>query len=67
MSKVLKIAVVDKDCVACGSCVKACPGGAIQIRAGVIAYVDTEKCVGCGMCAKICPAAVINIAEREAE
>lgn len=67
MSKAFKIAVIGKDCVACGCCVKACPKGAVHVPMGVLAVVDSRKCVGCGICAKICPAAVIEIAEREAE
>ena len=57
-------AVVDqKDCVACGCCVKVCPLGAIQIIRGIVAQVDIIKCVGCGRCAKECPASVITIQE----
>lgn len=57
-------AVVDqKNCVACGCCMKICPMQAIEIAHGVMAQVDTEKCVGCGKCAKECPASVITIAE----
>lgn len=64
MNKVRKKrrAVVDqKDCVACGCCVKVCPLNAIQIIKGIRARVDEEKCVGCGKCAKECPASVIEI------
>lgn len=67
MGKALKLAVIGKNCVACGCCVKVCPKGAIHVPTGVIAAVDVQKCVGCGMCAKVCPAAVIEISEREAE
>ncbi|MCQ5130990.1 4Fe-4S binding protein [Butyricicoccus faecihominis] len=66
MGRALKIARVGGDCVACGSCVGACPMGAIRIASGVIAQIDGEKCVGCGKCAKICPAAVITVVERRA-
>ena len=60
-------AVVDqKDCVACGCCVKVCPLGAIQVIKGIMAQVNEMKCVGCGKCAKECPASVIEIQEVEA-
>ena len=60
-------AVVDQTyCVACGSCVKVCPLGAIQMIRGIMAQVDVTKCVGCGRCAKECPASVITIQEVEA-
>ena len=60
-----KNAVVDrKVCVACGSCVKVCPRGAISVYKGCYADVDIEKCVGCGLCAKTCPASCIEVKER---
>ena len=60
-----KNAVVDrKVCVACGSCVKVCPKGAISVYKGCYAEVDLEKCVGCGMCARTCPAGCIEVKER---
>ena len=43
-----KAHVEERDCVACGCCVKVCPMSAIQIFHGVMAVVDQEKCVGCG-------------------
>ena len=55
-----KAHVEERDCVACGCCVKVCPMSAIQIFHGV---VDQEKCVGCGKCVKACPATVISIQE----
>lgn len=58
-----KAIVEQKDCVACGCCVKVCPLKAIKIVKGVMAQVDEEKCVGCGKCAKECPASVIVISE----
>ncbi len=55
--------VEQRDCVACGCCVKVCPLAAIRIVKGVTAQVDPERCVGCGKCAKECPASVITIGE----
>lgn len=55
--------VEQRDCVACGCCVKVCPFAAIRIANGVTAQVDPERCVGCGKCAKECPASVITIGE----
>ncbi len=57
-----KKAFVEQEfCVACGTCVKVCPFGAIEIINGITAEVDFKKCVGCGKCAKECPASVIEI------
>lgn len=58
-----KASVSQRDCVACGCCVKVCPLGAISIDRGIQAVVDWVKCVGCGKCARECPASVIEIRE----
>ena len=61
-----KAFVEQKDCVACGCCVKVCPVTAIQIAKGIYAQVNRDKCVGCGKCARECPATVITIQEVSA-
>lgn len=58
--------VTQRDCVACGCCVKVCPMSAIRIVKGVFAEVDRMQCVGCGKCVKECPASVIKITEVSA-
>ena len=63
MPRLNKTARIDKECVACGVCVRTCPLLAITIHKGVTAVVDKNKCVGCGKCAKECPAGVITIEE----
>ena len=55
--------VNQRDCVACGCCVKVCPKEAITVIKGLFAQVDIKKCVGCGKCAKECPASVIEMRE----
>ena len=45
-------------CLGFGSCVKACPFGAISVKDGV-ARVDHEKCTGCMTCASACPKKLI--------
>ena len=55
--------IEEKDCVACGCCVKVCPMKAIQVYRGLYAQVNEDACVGCGKCAKECPATVIEIRE----
>lgn len=67
MVKARRYAQIGRECVACGSCLKVCPKGAVRIVSGVIARVDQKICVGCGKCARICPADVITIVERGAE
>lgn len=58
-----KAVVSQRDCVACGCCVKVCPLQAIEIRQGITAEVRFAACVGCGKCARECPASVITIEE----
>jgi ferredoxin len=50
-----------KYCVACGSCMKECPFGAINVINGVYAEVNKDKCVGCSKCVLVCPASTIEI------
>lgn len=60
-----RIAVPDRDdCAACGSCMDACPRGAIRVWRGSYAVVDAARCVGCGMCSRVCPAGVIAMEVR---
>ncbi len=59
------IAKISNLCVACGTCIKVCPFGAIEINNGIKAIVDINKCVGCGKCSKVCPASIIDIVKRE--
>jgi Fe-S-cluster-containing hydrogenase component 2 len=66
MRRSKKLAVVGKNCVACGSCGKSCPIGVISVYKGLHARVNGEKCAGCGKCALACPAGIIEIVTREA-
>lgn len=61
-----KAVVEERDCVACGCCVKVCPLGTIQVLHGITARVNPDKCVGCGKCVRECPASVIQLQEVEA-
>ncbi|WP_295361314.1 4Fe-4S dicluster domain-containing protein [uncultured Succiniclasticum sp.] len=63
--KQMKRAVVNRElCVACGSCQKVCPMGAIRVYKGLYAQTDEARCIGCGRCAKECPASVITVEAR---
>ncbi|HBT95672.1 MAG TPA: 4Fe-4S ferredoxin [Coriobacteriia bacterium] len=59
-----KYAFVERECVACGTCVKACPRSAMTVYKGVRAGCDAFICAGCGTCAKACPAAVIQMISK---
>jgi len=63
LRKKRKAQVAQADCVACGSCVKVCPKGAVKMYRGLYAQVDEALCIGCGRCAAECPAAIIEMEE----
>jgi len=48
-------------CVGMGSCVAACPFGAMRMRPGKPPEVDPEKCVACGKCVESCPKSLIAL------
>ncbi len=57
------IKVVNQNCTACGSCISACPLGAIRIDEGHA--IISEDCNSCGMCIDSCPAdAIIKETQR---
>lgn len=49
-------------CLGLGTCVRACPFGAIRIdEYKKIAVIDQEKCQSCGKCMEVCPKHVIQL------
>ena len=51
--------VEDAFCTACGTCVDACPFGALRVDA--TAHVTFEKCMGCGVCEGQCAQGAISL------
>ena len=60
------VSVEKKNCIACGTCILACPKDAMNIEKGSYAYAVPEICIGCGICAKDCPTGCISVVTREA-
>ncbi|MEW6244918.1 MAG: 4Fe-4S binding protein [Bacillota bacterium] len=48
---------ISDECVACGSCMDACPEGAIS--EGDIFAIDPAKCSECKTCVETCPIGAI--------
>ena len=48
-------------CLGLGTCVKACPFGAISIGQDRLPVVDMDRCTGCGTCERVCPKGIIRV------
>lgn len=57
----LELMFREERCVGCGTCVSACPVGAIVMHAGV-AQTDRDACTACGECVTACPRYARSIA-----
>jgi len=59
MHTVLSQPVIDQDkCVQCGTCVDACPLGALSFVDDRL-VLSSETCEGCGACGELCPEGAI--------
>ncbi|MBI4824612.1 MAG: RnfABCDGE type electron transport complex subunit B [Nitrospirae bacterium] len=48
-------------CLGYGTCMRACPFGAITMSPDYLPVIDIVKCTGCGKCEQACPKKVIEI------
>ena len=60
MHKTFQLKENSEICIGCGTCVRECPGGAIELVGGK-AKINYSKCLHCGFCISICPVGAIEI------
>jgi hypothetical protein len=56
--------VSEKQCTACGACLRACVHQAIDLTTGK-AVIDAARCTGCGRCITICEPRAIRVQWNE--
>ncbi len=49
-------------CLGLGSCVKACPFGAIKMGTEGLPVINTDLCTGCNICVQTCPKQLLQLA-----
>lgn len=52
-------------CIGYGTCVRACPFGAITMNEEDLPIVDEDKCTACGKCVAVCPKGSFSLAPVE--
>ncbi len=50
-------------CLGFGTCMRACPFGAITMSADNLPIINPDKCTACGKCVAACPKQVIELAQ----
>jgi electron transport complex protein RnfB len=50
-------------CLGFGTCMRACPFGAITMSKDNLPLIDPDKCTACGKCVAACPKQVIELAQ----
>ncbi len=51
-------------CLGLGTCVNACPFGALSMGPDNLPVVDEELCTGCGTCERVCPKNIITLSSN---
>ena len=59
----MALLVINTDeCTGCGSCVDACPFGALELAEGIATV--SEQCTACGACLDACPVEALSLPDR---
>ena len=51
-------------CIGLGTCVRACPFGALSMGEDTLPVVDPDLCTGCGTCERVCPKHIITLSSN---
>lgn len=51
-------------CTGCGTCVRGCLYGALDIAEAGCAEVDSNRCWSCGFCVGVCPEGALSLLDR---
>jgi electron transport complex protein RnfB len=51
-------------CLGMGTCVEACPFGAMRMGEKGLPIVDEDLCTGCGECVRVCPRNIMELIPR---
>ena len=51
-------------CLGLGTCVRACPFGALSMGPDNLPVVDEALCTGCGTCERVCPKQIITLSSH---
>jgi electron transport complex protein RnfB len=54
-------------CLGLGTCVRACPFGALSMGDNGLPVVDETRCTACGLCVAACPRNIIELIPRSAQ
>ncbi len=60
ISPAAEIAFYGDRCIGCGTCLEACPEGAVSMAPGT-GRIIRDKCTACGACCKECPSTALTV------